>query len=82
LKRKYALTRQLDASIAGSMATVTGVFFLLALLFAPERGLVARWPRLRWQRVVGHVLRQRLAERVNGNRRLALTEKGARQRRR
>jgi manganese/zinc/iron transport system permease protein len=47
----YALARQLDASIAGSMATMTGVFFLLALLFAPERGLIARWRRCRRQRV-------------------------------
>lgn len=31
-----------DVNIAGAMATMTGVFFLLALVFAPERGLVAR----------------------------------------
>jgi manganese/zinc/iron transport system permease protein len=115
----YALARQLDASIAGSMATMTGVFFLLSLLFAPQRGLVARWLRqrrqrvqfagemllvhlsqhedtpdeaeetaidrlehhLRWppafgERVVGYVLRHGLAQRVEGNGHLALTEKG------
>lgn len=30
----------MDASIAGSMAAAAGVLFLLALLFAPDRGLV------------------------------------------
>ena len=37
----YWLARFLDASIAGSMATMTGVLFVLAWGFAPERGLVA-----------------------------------------
>ena len=32
----------LDASIAGSMATMSGVLFGLAFLLAPERGLVSR----------------------------------------
>jgi manganese/zinc/iron transport system permease protein len=48
----YFLARLLDASIAGSMATMTGVFFMLVLLFAPQRGLLARWllrRRQRWQ---------------------------------
>jgi manganese/zinc/iron transport system permease protein len=48
----YLLARWLDASIAGSMATMTGVLFALALLFAPGRGLVAQWllrRRQRWQ---------------------------------
>jgi manganese/zinc/iron transport system permease protein len=48
----YLLARALDASIAGSMATMTGVFFTLALFFASERGLVARWTlrrRQQWQ---------------------------------
>jgi manganese/zinc/iron transport system permease protein len=48
----YFLARALDASIAGSIATMTGVVFTLVLLFAPERGLVARWAlrrRQRWQ---------------------------------
>jgi manganese/zinc/iron transport system permease protein len=31
-----------DVSIAGAMATMSGVFFMLALVFAPEQGLVAR----------------------------------------
>lgn len=38
----YWLARTLDANIAGAMATMTGVFFLLTLLFAPEQGLIAR----------------------------------------
>lgn len=46
----YSLASVLDGSIAGAMATMTGVFFLLALLFAPERGLVAQWLRRRRQR--------------------------------
>jgi manganese/zinc/iron transport system permease protein len=48
----YFLARLLDASIAGSMATMTGVIFTLVLFLAPERGLIARWAlrrRQRWQ---------------------------------
>ena len=37
----YWLAHYLDASIAGSMAMMTGVFFSLAFLFAPRRGMVA-----------------------------------------
>ena len=37
----YWLAYALDASIAGSMATMTGVCFALAWLLAPGRGLVA-----------------------------------------
>jgi manganese/zinc/iron transport system permease protein len=47
----YFLARSLDASIAGSMATMTGVFFTMALLLAPERGLVSQWRTRRRQRV-------------------------------
>jgi manganese/zinc/iron transport system permease protein len=48
----YWLAHFLDASIAGSIATMTGVLFLLAFLFAPEHGLVAlglRRARQRWE---------------------------------
>lgn len=38
----YFLARWVDTSIAGAMATMTGVLFVVVLLFAPERGLVAR----------------------------------------
>jgi len=37
----YWLAYALDASIAGAMASMTGVAFLLAWLFAPGRGLLA-----------------------------------------
>jgi manganese/zinc/iron transport system permease protein len=48
----YWLARWLDASIAGSMATMTGVLFGVAFLLAPGRGLVAvarRRERQRWR---------------------------------
>lgn len=38
----YWLARGLDVSIAGSMATVSGLWFLLVLLLAPERGVLFR----------------------------------------
>lgn len=38
----YALARLLDASIAGSMATVAGALFVTALLFSPTHGLLSR----------------------------------------
>lgn len=38
----YWLARWVDTNIAGAMATMTGVYFLAALIFAPERGLIAR----------------------------------------
>lgn len=42
----YWLARQIDSNIAGSIATMTGVIFVVVLLFAPERGLVAvAWRR-------------------------------------
>jgi manganese/zinc/iron transport system permease protein len=37
----YWLARWLDASIAGSMATMTGLIFGLVYVLAPERGLLA-----------------------------------------
>ncbi|HSL31641.1 MAG TPA: metal ABC transporter permease [Anaerolineales bacterium] len=47
----YWLAHGLDASIAGSMATMTGVSFLIAYLIAPERGLIAQARRRSTQRV-------------------------------
>lgn len=38
----YGLAYFLDASIAGSMAIMSGVFFMLALLFSPRQGLFAK----------------------------------------
>mgnify|MGYP000991484337 CR=1 FL=1 len=36
----YQLAAWLDVSIAGSMAVVTGIIFLIVFIFAPERGLI------------------------------------------
>jgi len=46
----YWLARALDATIAGSMATVVGAAFAAALLLAPERGLLVTGRRRRRQR--------------------------------
>ncbi len=46
----YWAAHWLDASIAGSMATVMGLLFGLAYLFAPERGLLANLRRRAQQR--------------------------------
>jgi manganese/zinc/iron transport system permease protein len=48
----YWLASALNASIAGSMATMLGVLFGLVFLFAPQRGLLAlalRRTRQRWE---------------------------------
>ncbi|HSO26966.1 MAG TPA: metal ABC transporter permease [Anaerolineales bacterium] len=48
----YWLAHFLDASIAGSMATMTGVIFGIVFLVAPERGMLAimrRRARQRWE---------------------------------
>jgi manganese/zinc/iron transport system permease protein len=37
----YWVSHALNVSIAGSMASMTGVLFFLAMLFAPRRGLIA-----------------------------------------
>ena len=47
----YWLAHWLDASIAGSMATMTGVSFLTVYLFAPERGVLAQIRRGQSQRI-------------------------------
>jgi manganese/zinc/iron transport system permease protein len=47
----YWLAHWLDASIAGSMATMTGFSFVASYLFAPERGLIAQARRRRGQRI-------------------------------
>lgn len=46
----YWLARWFDANIAGSMATVTGLVFLLIFLVAPGRGVIALAQRRRSQR--------------------------------
>ncbi|MFW6084951.1 MAG: metal ABC transporter permease, partial [Gemmatimonadota bacterium] len=47
----YWVARWLDASIAGTMAGMSGALFVLVLLFAPDRGLVALARRRARQRV-------------------------------
>ena len=47
----YWIAHWLDASIAGSMATMTGAAFLTAYLLAPERGLIAQARHRREQRI-------------------------------
>lgn len=47
----YWLARGLNANIAGSMATVTGLIFVAVFLLAPQRGLVAAAMRRRRQRL-------------------------------
>jgi len=46
----YFLARALDASIAGCMATMSGIIFLLIWVFAPERGLLTRFLVRRFRR--------------------------------
>lgn len=46
----YWIAHALDTSIAGAMASAVGVFFLAALFFAPELGLVAMMRRSAGQR--------------------------------
>lgn len=47
----YWLAHFLDASIAGSMATVLGILFLIVYLFAPDKGLFSVLYRQRQQRI-------------------------------
>jgi manganese/zinc/iron transport system permease protein len=46
----YAAAYLLDVSIAGSMATMCGILFAVAFLFAPDRGVVAQARRRAEQR--------------------------------
>lgn len=48
----YYVAYALDVSISGMMATMTGVLFVLALLFSPSHGLVAAFLRRRENRRV------------------------------
>jgi len=64
----YWLAHAIDASIAGSMAAMTGVAFLLALFFAPGRGLAAISRRRRRQRLefAGQMLAVHLLQHEGG----------------
>jgi manganese/zinc/iron transport system permease protein len=46
----YWAAHLIDANIAGSMATMTGVWFGLTFAFAPDRGLLAQARRRKQQR--------------------------------
>ncbi|MCA9399340.1 MAG: metal ABC transporter permease, partial [Candidatus Omnitrophica bacterium] len=46
----YFLAYILDASISGSMATFAGILFFLALIFAPEKGILAKILVRRWKK--------------------------------
>ena len=48
----YWMARWLDASIAGSMASMAGVVFLIVLAFAPENGLLSRIRQQKRQRQI------------------------------
>jgi manganese/zinc/iron transport system permease protein len=43
----YELALWLDTSVSGAMVTMLGIFFLLALLFSPSQGLIAKILRQR-----------------------------------
>ncbi|NBV82919.1 metal ABC transporter permease [bacterium] len=47
----YGMATLLDASIAGSIATMTGVFFLIALFFSPKQGFAIVYFRAKRQQV-------------------------------
>jgi len=47
----YWMAHVMDSSIAGSMASMVGVIFLVTYLFAPEKGLLALARRRRRQKV-------------------------------
>lgn len=46
----FWLARLIDASIAGSMATMVGIVFSLIMLLAPQKGILAHFQRRRRQR--------------------------------
>lgn len=60
----YGVARLLDCSIAGAMAAVAGLLFLIAFLFSPSQGLVARLLRRRRlrARLAGQLLMLHLRE--------------------
>ncbi|MBE2184330.1 MAG: metal ABC transporter permease [Anaerolineae bacterium] len=46
----YFVAIEIDASISGTMVTILGLIFILTLILAPERGLLAGWLRRRRQK--------------------------------
>ena len=63
----YWLAHTLNASIAGSMATMTGIIFVLVLFFSPKNGLVSKMMNARDQKVVFacHMLTVQLLDHEN-----------------
>lgn len=47
----YAIATWLDASIAGAMATASGLLFAIVTLFSPTHGVVARYLAQQWGRI-------------------------------
>lgn len=47
----YQLAKLFDVSIAGSMAVMTGIIFLLVFVFAPKRGLITTISRRKKQKI-------------------------------
>jgi manganese/zinc/iron transport system permease protein len=47
----YLMANQLDASIAGSIATMTGFWFLGALFFSPKQGILTTYVRTQRQKI-------------------------------
>lgn len=72
----YQIAHALDASIAGSMASAVGIAFVLALLFAPARGVLAvarlryrqRWDFARRMLVVHLLQHEDLPEEMHESR--------------
>ncbi len=46
----YGMAYAFNANIAGSMATISGVIFILILFFAPERGILANMVVRKWHK--------------------------------
>lgn len=46
----YGMAYGLNANIAGSMATISGLVFILILFFAPERGILANMVVRQWHK--------------------------------
>jgi manganese/zinc/iron transport system permease protein len=46
----YAMAFLLDANIAGSMAAMSGIIFLFALIFAPEKGIMPKLVVKKWKK--------------------------------
>lgn len=48
----YCASKWLDLSIAGSIATLCGITFLLTMVFSPREGLISKFLRRKKQRII------------------------------